>query len=654
MSTESELELRIAALDPQQFERLVYDLVRVEHPNAIHPRPPDSGADVFVAGTPDRRALVWQAKRYTRQISWSKCKISLVAAMAGYDPEIVTFVFPRDLSASELKTFHSRLVADRARVDLWTLSSLRARLQAVPSLRSRYFPALEAAVHPQDAPRFEWPATISGETGTRHVFISYVHEDASAVERLTRELESFGVEVWRDEDRLSPGMRWQTAIREAIEGGAFFIGCFSEHSVSRERSYMNEELTIAIDELRKRPSDRAWFLPVLLSPGTLPRRNIGAGETLKDLQYVDLYRDWEEGVRRLVSVIEPEAHESARARARRGRFKRPSKVTYRTDAAVYARRPMVVNLLDEIRRCIDMGLAIPADLLYSSSTGATNWLRLAGDPTYLRYQHAVEFWGNSGGQQIASIVRDQLGCNEFNYVSLGSGDGKKDADLLGYWLRSGADLVYYPYDCSSQLQLHAIRHTLDRTPLSASRRLTIKALIADFSDLDTMSQVFQQQSRPNVVALLGNSLGSSGREHDLLRMVREVMSSEDLLVLEVPLSSPKRSAHEPTSSEEAPFYFSALEALGLPFDESCVTVTTEMGLSTIPDTTTRVVAYGGVDLDGQHYDQIRLGYIHSYAERAFLNDLRRVGFKILESTAGGGSQGFLICVARRDSGQASD
>ena len=70
---------------------------------------------------------------------------------------------------------------------------------------------------------------------------------------------------------------------------------------------MNEELTLAIEELRQRPSDRAWFIPVLLSECEVPARGIGAGETLADIQWVELYRDWEPGIIRIAAAIDPDA-----------------------------------------------------------------------------------------------------------------------------------------------------------------------------------------------------------------------------------------------------------------------------------------------------------------------------------------------------------
>ena len=142
---------------------------------------------------------------------------------------------------------------------------------------------------------------------TAHVFISYVREDAVAVRRLASDLKAQNVEVWLDRERLRPGVRWQAAIRQAIESGAFFVACFSRHSLAKERSYMNEELTLAIGELRKRPHNQAWFLPVLLSPGSLPYRDIGGGQTLHDIQYVELCGNWHAGLTQLLEVIKPQA-----------------------------------------------------------------------------------------------------------------------------------------------------------------------------------------------------------------------------------------------------------------------------------------------------------------------------------------------------------
>jgi hypothetical protein len=137
------------------------------------------------------------------------------------------------------------------------------------------------------------------------VFISYVRENAEDVERLARTLGAYGIKVWLDKNQIKPGYRWREAIRKAISEGDFFIACFSVEYNNRTRTYMNEELILAIDELRQRPTNRAWFIPILLSKSDIPDRDIGGGETLRSIQWEPLYEDWDEGIKRILSVIQP-------------------------------------------------------------------------------------------------------------------------------------------------------------------------------------------------------------------------------------------------------------------------------------------------------------------------------------------------------------
>ena len=140
-----------------------------------------------------------------------------------------------------------------------------------------------------------------------HVFISYVRENKETVDRLCKELRDRGVNVWLDREQIRPGERWQSAIRVAIQEGGFYIACFSPEYAERTRTYMNKELIVAVEELRKRPVDRSWFIPVRLSECGIPNRQIGAGETLGDIQWVDVFPDWDAGVRKILSVVQPEA-----------------------------------------------------------------------------------------------------------------------------------------------------------------------------------------------------------------------------------------------------------------------------------------------------------------------------------------------------------
>ena len=145
---------------------------------------------------------------------------------------------------------------------------------------------------------------VAGELAG-HAFISYVHEDSGEVDALQRTLEAAGVRVWRDTSDLWPGEDWRAKIKRAITDNALvFIACFSQTSLAREKSYQNEELTLAIEQLRMRSPDLPWLIPVRFDECEVPDRDIGGGRTLTSIQRADLFGDRsDEGAARLVAAV---------------------------------------------------------------------------------------------------------------------------------------------------------------------------------------------------------------------------------------------------------------------------------------------------------------------------------------------------------------
>jgi hypothetical protein len=139
-----------------------------------------------------------------------------------------------------------------------------------------------------------------------HVFISYVHEDAEMVDRMERVLHASGISVWRDIHDLWPGEDWRWKIREAIADDALvFIACFSDRSLGRSSTFQNEELNLAVEQIRLRRPDQPWLIPVRFSECRIPPFDLGAGRTLDSLQRVDLIGDdWDEACARLITGIQ--------------------------------------------------------------------------------------------------------------------------------------------------------------------------------------------------------------------------------------------------------------------------------------------------------------------------------------------------------------
>jgi hypothetical protein len=87
-----------------------------------------------------------------------------------------------------------------------------------------------------------------------HIFVSYGHDEHAAVaQRLKRDLESYGHQVWFDLDRLKVGGDWERYIEDGLDwasaspGKGRFVLLMTPYSVRRPDGYCLNELTRAWD-----------------------------------------------------------------------------------------------------------------------------------------------------------------------------------------------------------------------------------------------------------------------------------------------------------------------------------------------------------------------------------------------------------------------
>lgn len=130
-------------------------------------------------------------------------------------------------------------------------------------------------------------------------------EDAAAARYLAAVLRHNGIRPWLDKNDLTPGTSWKTQLRSAIQSGNAFIPMFSRAWETRQRTVANDELMIAIDELRKRPMHRAWFIPLRINECTPHDYDIGPNLQLSDIQRADVpEQGWPEAMTRLLKVLD--------------------------------------------------------------------------------------------------------------------------------------------------------------------------------------------------------------------------------------------------------------------------------------------------------------------------------------------------------------
>lgn len=128
------------------------------------------------------------------------------------------------------------------------------------------------------------------------VFLAYVQEDAAAAVKLYEAFRQHGLDPWMDVKKLIPGQNWPRAIERAIEVSDYVVACLSRQAV-RKRGQFQAELRYALDCARRQPLDRIYLIPVRLEECAVPPR------ISREIQYVDLFPDWEEGFRKVLRAI---------------------------------------------------------------------------------------------------------------------------------------------------------------------------------------------------------------------------------------------------------------------------------------------------------------------------------------------------------------
>ncbi|MGH9645177.1 MAG: toll/interleukin-1 receptor domain-containing protein, partial [Bryobacteraceae bacterium] len=127
-------------------------------------------------------------------------------------------------------------------------------------------------------------------------FIAYVEEDLLLARRLRDRIAAAGCSPWMDKDKLLPGQNWPRAIRRAIEVSDVFVACFSVRSGSK-RGPFQSELRWALQCAQRVPLEEPFVVPVRFEACTVPR------PITEQLQYVDLFPDWEAGVKNVVRAV---------------------------------------------------------------------------------------------------------------------------------------------------------------------------------------------------------------------------------------------------------------------------------------------------------------------------------------------------------------
>ena len=131
---------------------------------------------------------------------------------------------------------------------------------------------------------------------TWDMFICYAREDLPTAKRLHDELARAGIAAWLDKKRLIGGQNWKIEVKKAMQRSRCILALLSSHSVSKS-GYVQKELREALEMLEHLPPDRILIIPVRLDECE------PAHEQLRDLQWIDLFESYDEGLAQIVQAF---------------------------------------------------------------------------------------------------------------------------------------------------------------------------------------------------------------------------------------------------------------------------------------------------------------------------------------------------------------
>jgi uncharacterized SAM-dependent methyltransferase len=291
-----------------------------------------------------------------------------------------------------------------------------------------------------------------------------------------------------------------------------------------------------------------------------------------------------------------------------------------------------------IREAIENRRFVPTKYLYSTNEGCARWLEacdLNRDP-YPYYRNAVDLLRTSVESIISNAIsRSSSSSAEFDFISLGCGDGKKDKIILEAMSNAISEdqkIYYYPIDISDPMIVEAIRNVRgDSQDRNFRRKVLIKAIVGDFTALQpAMEFVYEERPNNNFFSVLGNTIGNSS-EREIIEALDNAMFPGDFALIEVNIDQDSLNQENIdsifyTTEQNKRRQFIPLEIWGVSFEPDNFQYSVDTGDSMIdPDhTKTLKTFYGNAVIAGKRCDhQVLLAKIHHYNYETFPNRINQ-------------------------------
>lgn len=290
-----------------------------------------------------------------------------------------------------------------------------------------------------------------------------------------------------------------------------------------------------------------------------------------------------------------------------------------SDAALYYMKPRY-GYKDAIRSYVLAGEVIPSLYYYVTQDGAEFWLSMSSNPHYRFKSNSTRLIRRTASEIAETIRQHTDGDGAIDLISLGSGDGAKDRNLLEGLIKTGtSSIAYYPLDISDTLIVECIRNVHGGAFDYAG--VQTKAIIGDFMDLQVLRSVYEDRATPNVFSVLGNTFGNTD-EAEITEALQNAMYPGDFVLIEINCDLAEVGSQKSflTSEETLRYSCIPLEMLDIKVNVKKVSVQEEE-LSIFSCARSSATLYEQVSLEGRTISDVRLACDHRYPRAEFEKEL---------------------------------
>ena len=422
------------------------------------------------------------------------------------------------------------------------------------------------------------------------VFISYSHDSSEHAQRileLANRLREHGIDADIDQYHQTPWQGWPKWSADRIEWANYVLIVWTKGYRKRiDRENSGEagrgvvwEVQIIISYLYENRGNNQKIILVVFS--TQDRQYVLAPLSMTNIYDLSSDKDYEALYRRLTNQreiekpelghrplppradkhdaiqaakkadsedVQPAAVPSAQllSRQREARWN-PDALRRGSTALIYQLADWAVHMPPEgdnwrqvvfARRVFESTKpVVPSKLLYASAKGTAKWLEMYRTHDYSYYDKSLQFI-KSNIDNITRLASERAADPEFDFISLGCGNGMKDICILGAMLsrisptNSRQFIYYYPLDISSDM-LRSATWQLASSVIAEEgkkRRLKLKCILADMAYLNSCKPVYEEYKRNNFFAILGNTIGNEGEDEIISALDESVLPGDFLLV----------------------------------------------------------------------------------------------------------------------------